>query len=148
MSAEPLVSGLPSGTLVRYRTLGAALRTRGEHEAADAILELTELLRAVDGALVSEHEAGLRMAEVVRKHVPRWIPVEERLPEPERPVLVAIDNGPRLPSYVEWEPYIMCTGERWAPAGGPLEWWTEGQGYVLSGVTHWQPLPAPPETKP
>ena len=150
---ETLVSALPSGTLVKYRQLGAALRTRGESDAADAILELTELLRAVDAALVSEHEGAIRMAEVVRRKnqalaaaevektslalqiveaataLLRWIPVEERLPKRGTRVVVAVaDEGwDRTYEVVYFDTIFPPCGAR---------------------VTHWIPLPAPPEANP
>lgn len=158
MSAAPLVSSLPSGTLVRYRTLGAALRARGEHDAADAILELTEMLRSVDAALVSEHESALRMAKVVREKnaqlsaaevektglaltvieaasaVPRWIPVEEGLPEPMGPLVLAAYHGGHGSTLA----LAYHDGSRWLlPDGRPRD-----------SVFLWQPIPEPPEPKP
>ncbi len=149
MSAEPLVTSLPTGTLARYRTLGAALRTRGEHDAADAILELTELLRSVDAALVSEHESALRMAKVVREKVPRWISVEERMPEESTDVLAFVSEGERGDSAV----VASRTGAEWATWGAHPEddgLCYESLGrvtYVVARVTHWMPIPAPPEEK-
>jgi hypothetical protein len=60
-----------------------------------------------------------------------WIPVTERLPEPNVFVLVAVEA--RRPRRQVYEGYF--TGIFWAtPANRMLE-----------PVTHWQPLPAPPE---
>ena len=58
-----------------------------------------------------------------------WIPVTERLPEPDsdglaEAVLVATDSGVRVGRY----------GDRWH----------FGIGHPCDEPTHWMPLPAPP----
>lgn len=79
-------------------------------------------------------EGSIRIAELEA----RWIPVEERLPEDGKPVLCATDVG------VE----VLWLGEQ------PRFWLSE-QGYAFdnrdpktANVTHWMPLPEPPEAKP
>ena len=169
--SKPLVSALPSGTLVKYRQLGAAFRTRGENEAADAIIELAELLRAVDAALVSEHEAGCRMAKVVRQKnqalaaaevektrlaleiveaataLLRWIPVEEGLPTSGGHVLVFRHVMPGDPDTANIPPtglhYVECAHY------GADGFTVDGEDdYGPANVSHWMPLPAPPEKEP
>ena len=54
-----------------------------------------------------------------------WISVEERLPEAEVDVLVTDDNG-----YVYVSRYHV----------GSISFWS-----AMKEVTHWMPLPAPPE---
>lgn len=64
--------------------------------------------------------------------VPRWIPVEERLPEEKELVLVHYTD--------DWMPVAFLLNGNWFNSGGERSW--------LS-VTHWMPLPEPPEvTKP
>jgi len=63
---------------------------------------------------------------------PRWIPVEECLPEPEVPVLATDGEGTFI-----------------AMLEGQVGIWILLLGYVpASGVdvTHWRPMPDPPRT--
>lgn len=78
----------------------------------------------------------------------RWIPVEERLPKEYETVLVATDGGVaaaeiRLPDdeYDIDEPWWMVFKDRRERS---MSW----AGFVkLRDVTHWMPLPEPPEVK-
>lgn len=54
---------------------------------------------------------------------PRWIPVEERLPDDETKVIC----------YPEYYKVHYENGD----------WWS-GNYRIIYGVTHWQPLPEPP----
>lgn len=64
------------------------------------------------------------------KRVPRWISVEERLPEDDSHYLVwAHDNG----------------AEEVALYYGDGEWLTDDLENITRVVTHWMPLPEPPE---
>ena len=81
------------------------------------------LLRAADA------EAYRHKLHELEALVPRWIPVEERLPENGLAIVCCPD--PDRPVYIAW----MCDG-RWLnqfsrPLGLP--------------VTHWMPLPEPPK---
>ena len=59
-----------------------------------------------------------------------WIPVTERLPERNKPVLVVDESGVNVGSYSPMlHDWWSLHGDRMAP--GPA-------------VTHWMPLPAPP----
>jgi hypothetical protein len=68
----------------------------------------------------------------------RWIPVSERLPGDRKPVMVftvglSEPNGIRMSSYDVSQPASM--------------YW---HGFLMgkgAGVSHWRPLPAPPESK-
>ena len=61
---------------------------------------------------------------------PRWIPVTERLPEEKHAVIVW------EPKYLN--PYICFLSEG--------DWYVfGGYGVKVFGVTHWMPLPEPPE---
>lgn len=67
-------------------------------------------------------ELQKKLAEAEAK-IPRWIPVGERLPDPEEnPVVLMIDSC---------EDVYSCPAQdaRW----------------LVSGCTHWMPLPNPPE---
>ena len=64
--------------------------------------------------------------------VPRWIPVEERLPEHGKNVLVHVANSVGMwHTEIDWQ---KDNGE-WAN-NADCEWYT---------VTHWMALPEPPE---
>lgn len=73
----------------------------------------------------------------VSEFMPRWIPVEERLPKDGEPVLVArrlryfTDEMPTLISSMWYEHGDFCGEENDLPR---------------EGVTHWMPLPEPPTT--
>jgi len=67
-----------------------------------------------------------------------WIRCSERVPEPETEVLVYVD-GHRGPSWSN----NHCLVAYWAPWAD--EWYEERHSETwLVGVTHWQPLPEPP----
>jgi len=62
---------------------------------------------------------------------PRWIPVSERLPERDTAVLVHTDmDGTHAASF---------DGEEW--------FCDYGGAWLFPNVTHWMPLPEPPEVK-
>lgn len=73
------------------------------------------------------------------EYVPKWIPVEERLPDKSGNYLTAFEDGS-----------AMAVNEFMHPRG----WLTEeghkanpnGKWY-WGGVTHWMPLPEPPKEK-
>ena len=60
----------------------------------------------------------------------RWIPVSERLPEKDKSVFVFTDCGETDFAYIG-----HTTGH----------WFTNGM-LLIPTVTHWMPLPEPPET--
>lgn len=64
-----------------------------------------------------------------------WISVDERLPEDGTSALVYVPQWGEdyLRYQVAWINYDIS----------PPEW--INNGYEVDGVTHWQPLPAPPE---
>lgn len=78
-----------------------------------------------------------------------WIPVSERLPEPHIGVLVAVF----CPHHDPDEPYRIEKGHYHEMKTNPGEYWrtwivadqTERDYEYGGNVTHWQPLPEPPE---
>ena len=87
-------------------------------------------------------EAQAKEIEKLRGQVPRWIPVEERLPENGVPVLIN---------------YIGSNDGKYHPDGTAV-WtdhgcfWWEGSledcdTEVAVPITHWMPLPEPPEVE-
>ena len=64
--------------------------------------------------------------------VQQWIPVTERLPEPNKLVLCWWESGDG-----EWEQYGFATFQRHGV------WYVSNEG--MPKVTHWMPLPQPPK---
>ena len=74
----------------------------------------------------------LRIAEL--EAAQRWIPVSERLPEDEKTVIVAINDVLEHTNEVARLTYL-----------GNSNWWSwKSERYI---VTHWMPLPEPPEVQ-
>lgn len=97
------------------------------NEAADAIEELS---KRVDESIPKD-DAEILIAEVAK---PRWIPVTERLPEHLTSVIVRRkDGGIFIWEYFDTSPTDEC--------------WIDDSMNVYSfyDVTHWMPLPQPPE---
>jgi hypothetical protein len=72
--------------------------------------------------------------------VPKWIPVSERLPEHESNVLVA---AKRDGEYVVKEMLFVDWSK--PPEPPRPEWCDDCGGEDVENVTHWMPLPEPPE---
>lgn len=125
------------------KNLVNALREHAEwaqaNERETPITLSDDLVEAADRiANQNTHIAALQQKiEKLRRQVPRWIPVEERLPEDRSNVLVVAYWHERWGAYMGW-----CAPER-------AEW----SVHVGIGdrddvaVTHWMPLPEPPEAK-
>jgi hypothetical protein len=80
--------------------------------------------------------ANLRAAVQMIQWVPVWIPVSERLPEPDALVLVVL---PKQADVHESGVYIGCLH-------GSLMTFATHFGFGFH-ASHWMPLPGPPETK-
>lgn len=85
-------------------------------------------------------EAQAQEIEKLRGQMPRWIPVEERLPDYDDLVLVIASGKPKgnitLDEAVE---LATLYSDGWC-----LETWPEWTG---AKVSHWMPLPEPPEVE-
>ena len=89
------------------------------------------------------HIAALQKAiEDLRAQLPRWIPVEERLPELQSwgasevvLGLIKSENAPSLNKLHNLTLCVYCDNGIWSMPGR----------YVA--ITHWMPLPEPPEEK-
>lgn len=76
--------------------------------------------------------------KALRDKVPEWIPVSERLPEPEKMVLLIVSGKVKNISFVDaYELGEFDTDEGWI-----LEMWPERKD---PKVTRWMPLPELPE---
>lgn len=115
-------------------------------KTADEIKRGLEYLRTTDVAeKVERFKMGLPYAfteevaddaialiQKLEAQVHRWISVEERLPDVDVDVVLII---PRIDG--------PCIRVGWLRETG--RWWAAGQGLVPYEVTHWMPLPEPPE---
>ena len=89
----------------------------------------------------STHIAALQQEiDKLRGQLPRWIPVEERLPDHDELVLVIASGKPKENITLD-EAVELATlySDGWC-----LETWPEWAG---AKVTHWMPLPEPPEVE-
>lgn len=87
----------------------------------------------------AEHALNKRIAELEAER--RWIPVSERLPEDGVAVLVAFTENPKDIDILTAKYY-----KHYAGFGGLDNWWNI-EGWHTGNVTHWMPLPEPPEVK-
>lgn len=95
-------------------------------KAADAIEELWKMFQS------AEKDNAKLTARYVEKcnKVPKWIPIAERLPEKDQEVLVCVSN--------EFHPK-----DKWIAVD-----WIYEQGWQQHDiVSHWMPLPEPPESE-
>ena len=97
--------------------------------------DLIKRLRNLSGTdnIVEFDEAADAIEELSK---PRWISVEDELPETWKPVLVTYI------SYNDGEPLAdMC-----AFIDGSGEWtWNDNAELAKVPITHWMPLPEPPK---
>ena len=80
-----------------------------------------------------------RIAELEAER--RWIPVSERLPEDGESVLIAVDSA-FAPYCHVYEAFHHSAATQWATANGLYF-----HGVEYARVTHWMPLPKPPEVE-
>lgn len=87
-------------------------------------------------------EAQAKEIEKLMGKVPRWIPVEERLPELQSwgastvvLGLIKIENAPSMNKLHDLTLCVYCDNGIWSMPGR----------YVA--ITHWMPLPEPPEVE-
>ena len=87
-----------------------------DDKAVQAADAIEELQGQIDGWIEPERKALI-------KSLPRWIPVTERLPENRKWVLVCS-------KFVKMKTDFISNDGKW---------------HTTPGVTHWMPLPEPPE---
>jgi hypothetical protein len=75
---------------------------------------------------------ALALVQQLESRVPRWISVEERLPSEHISVAVYIDEGAGR----YWIQTAYLNGGKWR---------IPGEFVVDRNITHWMPLPEPPE---
>ena len=89
---------------------------------------------------VTEYQMGFydAMKELREKYNPRWISVEERLPEGE---VLAANFTPSAYGYKECIIGYVSPPSPTIPDGH----YAENEFEILQSVTHWMPLPEPPK---
>ena len=103
--------------------------------------ELTPAYRLYVEALDNVDKRVVKIPAADVAPVTGWIPVKERLPEPETEVLAAFDDG-----------YVWAMWQKWSLADeyeegeSPFDYYKD-VGAGIHTVTHWMPLPNPPEVK-
>jgi hypothetical protein len=95
-------------------------------------------------AQVSRLEAVIR--EAMQRAQPQWISVEEKLPEEDASVLAAIPFYGRDKKLVEIEVLHCAYYQGGIGSGQKIFTTCEGEEYEAGDVTHWMPLPEPPNT--
>lgn len=78
--------------------------------------------------LDTQRKAMAALADSYKAEIPSWIPVSDRLPESGQRVIVFRKDG-----RVEQGVYLGVNG-----------WW-KVYGTNTKSITHWMPMPAPPE---
>jgi hypothetical protein len=125
----PLASSLDDG-YTRCGLCGAKMQhrrwqTRPIEDALQA--RIAELTECIGSQMADVYTLKARIAKL--EAAQRWIPVSERLPEDMRNVLGLSRNAQLVVSYID--EYKM--------------WYAPGADMLR--VTHWMPLPQPPEVQ-
>lgn len=68
-----------------------------------------------------------------------WQPIETA-PKDGRWLLLR--SGSEKPNIGAWREAIPALNEQWPEY--PACWETDGEGFEMTGVTHWMPIPDPP----
>lgn len=93
----------------------------------------------------STHIAALQQEiERLRGQLPRWIPVEERLPEKQGWYHVAIRDEKMKRISIELDSYAIETAKNF---GHEIGFCKDGRWNGREKVIAWMPLPEPPEVK-
>lgn len=106
-----------------------------------ATLDIMDL--CMDAALALEQLQAEN--EKLKAQVPRWIPVEERLPEKHSEYIVcACDEGEPIDERIWGDTVVVCADYY----DGAFTWYEGNTEYDISDiVTHWMPLPGLPNFK-
>ena len=113
-----------------------AIRLRKEAKSWAGWPHPTKLIAMLNEAADALEAKDREIAELKKRE---WVPVSERLPEPNEPILVAnpLDGGVQCAVYDGGD---INDGD-----GEGFNAWCGYTQHILSGVTHWMPLPEPPE---
>ena len=136
-----------------YRALSEAIKKLSERTYEDIIsrqevIKELEELNAISFYELNEHsrEAYREIKQMLKELPPaqseqRWIPVSERLPEPEKEY-VLISKKPTKISGSKWSVDIAI--RTLDPRSGKIQWRDSGFGVIQDDkVLAWMPLPEP-----
>lgn len=123
-----------------------------EHERDAAVAE-TESLNAEIDAINEDYLSGIH---TVREDAqPKWISVEERLPDDLEEVLILVKETEFYGQYKELSKSYFCQYIGCVDDGEWFTVWCHGHRYIKDTakepyadkleVTHWMPLPEPPQ---
>ena len=157
-------NGLPSCEGCKYIKINSpTCANKLISEAADAIEKLEKLCDGIDADNDSLCEQIQELQKEVAFHKrnyqymatayematePKWISVEDRLPDNNVPVIVYVP--PHVKDSEEYFGYVGMANYVFSARGG---FWcgTDGNIYGAIGIiydpTHWMPLPEPPKTE-
>lgn len=116
---------------IRYHIRKADFMGLKEYESTRLLNEATDAIEDLITALTASNE-------VIAKNKPKWIPVTERLPPISEEVIVFADRTTiRIWSLERYHPTIADV------------FWEREDGYHEENdvVSHWMPLPQPPESE-
>ena len=116
--------------------------------------ELYRIEKLLDTDIVRQDKVALNLLEQVLydiQHVPtltppnEWVSVEERLPDKHDEYIVcACDEGEPIDERI-WGNTVVVFADYY---DGTFTWYEGNREYDISDiVTHWMPLPAPPERR-
>ena len=99
-----------------------------------------------DGEASLDHDAELeeQAASLIERLAPRWISMEERLPVlPDDPASAARVLVWTVKDGMGWIAVRFYRRPEWSKTH--CEWWSGGDQVDGEIITHWQPLPNPPQ---
>jgi hypothetical protein len=113
-------------------------------ELCDALEKANaEIDRLSQLAMMRDSEIGDKDREIERlREAQRWVSVEERLP-----TVSEYRNGDKFKSMDSNElvPFLVCCEDTEIPFRAFYDGKNWGDGWGKQNVTHWQPLPQPPQ---
>ena len=130
---------------------------RGYDDTMQAVEDITDVVTVLRGVGFSSvapeagdsasllHRVVMAAADEIEhlRNERRWIPVSERLPEIDTNVLAAFVDGKRRSRVCE----VLFTDFSDEDEPPKPEWCDDYGRIPHSDVTHWMPLPEPPEVK-
>lgn len=89
---------------------------------------------------------ALNYIEKLEAAVPQWIGVDERLPEPDKNVLLIAHGWESRTIYVGQLHHLNSSKGLFGIESKESDWRIWGWSYLIApNVTHWMPLPEPPK---